>query len=746
LGIAGVLSCVYLYYRIDNRALTFDAAELFAPYFTLVGDFARVGEFMLWNPWTNCGEPDLLNVEMGSFSPLAILMSLVTGGGDRGFLLYWLSFWFVGGLGMIMLARHLQSPPWAGFLVAVSFMFSGFYLGHATHPSWLHAFSFLPIMIWRLDKAILEKRWWGCFEAGALFGFSALGGHPSVIVLNGLFLGFWAIGRGIFSARDDGARTYDPRSLKSGLKTTAGNLLRVALVGGIGLVVLSPGYAAFQFEGAGYTDRADYLPREVAVSDHALPVGALATMTSPYIAILNLWPGTYSLLNCTYIGILTPAMAVLALLARPRRAWLWYLTGVALLYLACAVGPATPIRGWLYDLFPPTRVFRHTSVFRAHFFLGLSILALYGSRELAADNPNCRGAWARLGGIGAIIFAASIASVGVVLHGVDDWGPQWRLGRFQFLIVWIGAPLAAWLAYFLGPRFRVVAGPAALTGVVLFDAGASFYLCGPMMSRTYSSSYFEREIERDMDLTATGLFRTRFAPNQYAGNRNLYPKVATLENFNGPINRFHSRMNAGTAYWYNLRTSWCDEPVLTRCALGEQRIWFAPAAPDVSPSDACFFAFVDRANKARAMPIVIHSRERMIRAPEPGESGSNDETDVSRIGLLKPADPIDATLKIYTPRELKFEVDCPQEGWLLVTDRWARGWRAQVDGKEVEVFGGNFIFRALKVKKGVQDVRFRYEPFGFPWLVILSWGTLAAILVTLFLRFLGERISARSVH
>jgi uncharacterized membrane protein YfhO len=78
-------------------------------------------------------------------------------------------------------------------------------------------------------------------------------------------------------------------------------------------------------------------------------------------------------------------------------------------------------------------------------------------------------------------------------------------------------------------------------------------------------------------------------------------------------------------------------------------------------------------------------------------------------------------------REMLFDVSCPDRGWILVTDRWASGWTATVNGREQPVAIGNFIFRALPVEKGLNRVHFEYRPFGHPWLLIASWSCLAAI-------------------
>jgi uncharacterized membrane protein YfhO len=78
----------------------------------------------------------------------------------------------------------------------------------------------------------------------------------------------------------------------------------------------------------------------------------------------------------------------------------------------------------------------------------------------------------------------------------------------------------------------------------------------------------------------------------------------------------------------------------------------------------------------------------------------------------------------YEPENLAFTVDAPSDGWLLVTDRWARSWQAMVNGRRTRIYRGNFIFRAVRVVRGPNRIEFSYHPRGFPALVALSWGTL----------------------
>ena len=52
---------------------------------------------------------------------------------------------------------------------------------------------------------------------------------------------------------------------------------------------------------------------------------------------------------------------------------------------------------------------------------------------------------------------------------------------------------------------------------------------------------------------------------------------------------------------------------------------------------------------------------------------------------------------------------------------------AEVNGQLADVFGGNFIFRAVRVTAGENRIQFNYRPAGWPSLLLISWGMLALV-------------------
>ena len=244
--------------------------------------------------------PDVAEPELGTTSPLLLIIGILSPNPQAGFVAYWLILWAIGGVGMLALAKHLGSPLWGAWVVALGYTASGFYTGHAEHTSSLCSIAYLPWIIWRFDRALQTKKYWFAVQAGILFGLSTLGGYPQLTILTPGFLALWLVGRVLLS--------YEPAIDKD---SRARSLLRasifLALTVGIGLVICSPAYVAIFNDTPGYSDRVAARSRAEAISSNLLPAGALTTLASPFIALLNLqahpvWPvSDVSMIN-VYLG------------------------------------------------------------------------------------------------------------------------------------------------------------------------------------------------------------------------------------------------------------------------------------------------------------------------------------------------------------------------------------------------------------------------------------------------------------
>ncbi|MBA2459275.1 MAG: hypothetical protein H0V43_10025 [Gemmatimonadales bacterium] len=706
-----------------------DADGQFYPYYVLVADYARAMRLVQWDPWSNGGLPILGDPQLGAFSPVNIGLGLLTGGTSSGFRVYWLLLWWLGGVGMLMLGRHLGAPAWGACAVALGFLFCGVYTGNAQHTSWIVAFSLLPLTIWRLDVALMSGRLQAAAEAGAVWGLSALAGYPGVIILTGCFAALWALGRVLGDERQGSRRGPPGLALGS-----------VALLFVVGAVVLSPTYFAFFFEGAGTNPRLDALSRAMALSN-ALEPGAIATFASPYLSGLKvarefqapgtppgpLWPATDPSMVNIYAGAIIPSLGLFALLMRPRSAWRWWIAGLALVSLAAAMGETLPLRGWIYDWVYPTRFFRHAAIFRLYCVFAVCVLALVATRDLATDLRYPSGPARRLFLL-ASLLTASVAVLAfapfVGAAGAAGMPPRAvLLGQVHFLWIWLGVSAVAVLGWRSPARWREWSVPVLLTALAASDALLTSVLSIPTTVQVGDAverwNQLDERHRPGLDLTGNGWRREESAcepdPSSLRCRRNdqLITKVPVFNSYSTDKNPFHLGI--------------VNHPVLKRMATGAERVWFAEQVAQIPVTEETFAAFRRRAESLGAPPLVVHARGELLGPPGRRRSPGGAADALGAVQSLSAAERIHADLRRYAPDELVFDVRSRADGWLLVTDRWARSWHVEVNGRPTTLYGGNFIFRALRVSAGENRVRFTYRPVAVRWLVGLSWGTLTVV-------------------
>jgi hypothetical protein len=704
------------------RVQIWDAFSYYTPAFSLVADHARACRLLLWDPWLAGGTPDFADPQVGAASPIMVIAGAIGGGSSGVFRGYWLFIWVLGPLGLLLLARHLCAPPWGSFVVALGYAFCGFYTAHAEHTTVLYSFSFLPWLIWRFDVALTSLRFRPAAEAGALWGLSALGGYPAIVTLSGIMLFLWGLGRCCCSGNGV-ILLVQKQPLWDRFKFT---FLALAVVCCVGLLILAPTYVAFFREGLGYTERAGPMTRwqATAAAQNALDPRALATFASPYLTALKfpglnpgLWPKTDISMADVYVGVLPLILSLLALWQRPRSIWRWWLLGIIAFFLACAVGDRLPVRGWLYDYCPPTRYFTHPAMFRGYAIFSAAVLALLATRDLEAAIRNSKTRiWQQLA---VLSLVASIAAAWVylrVVSHVTDLGDQFHLSNVHLIGIWFGVfGVCLLLLLFRGARRSL---PVLFGLLAILDASLTLHLSQKFMSDGGRTRLLLRRIDahHKRSLTLKSLQRELEAPPGLGGihrNNALTQRIATFYNDSTMKNRFHQLF--------------ADHAVLLNMAIGSDRIWFADDAAVVAPSNLTYLALVKRSEQLGAPVMIVHPPAQMAKVSQRTLPAVPDKAELTSISRLAPAQRIPPQTMKYTPNNFKLKVSCPRDGWLLVTDRWAAGWRAKVNGNAVEVFGGNLIFRAVRVRAGENIIQFYYPQHLYFGLVVLSWTTLVAV-------------------
>jgi hypothetical protein len=241
-----------------------------------------------------------------------------------------------------------------------------------------------------------------------------------------------------------------------------------------------------------------------------------------------------------------------------------------------------------------------------------------------------------------------------------------------------------------------------------------------------------RQHQRTVAPGSVSLARVLHPPEAFAtypNNRSVLPKIPVFDSYLTLKNRFQEAMAA--------------DPVLARMALGPDRLWFSSAAAQRPPGDASFRSFQARVHALAGEPVlIVHSPEQMRalspRRAENWQAAFEPAPEVPAAPLDAPACiPAPVSDVFYNPDSLSFRYVAPQRGYLLVTDRWADGWEATVNGRPQPVLGGNFVFRAVEVEPGPNLVQFLYKPrWFFP---LVTWSALFLIAAWQCRRMLPSR-------
>ncbi|MGE3909347.1 MAG: YfhO family protein [Chloroflexota bacterium] len=419
----------------------YDAFVYFSPLRSYIAETLGRGQLPLWNPYLFAGTPYLANPQTAVFYPGTWLF--VPFGVPRAYALNFLAHLWIAGLGLYALARvSLGLGRVAGVLGGAAFAFSGFMNGQAGHINQFSVAALVPVVAVLLDTSLRTGRLLPMLGLVIVLTLQIVAGHPQQVYMTVVALGMLLLWRVLLRA--DVAHDWRASALRL---LRRGLVLGVAcgLAGGISAIQLLP-----TLELSGLSIRGGGLSYQLASFD-ALPWPLL---------LPSLFPGYWSHLPTTeffgHTGTVLFTLAWLGLLAgagRPALLGALYVT----LGLLLAVGDATSLYRWLYDMVPGFASFRVPARWLMISTFGISILVAVGVDWLTRPREGGRAgllALARQVGLTRGLFAGVIVPLGLASLVVLGQ-PQSR----WLLLVWgllVGATLLVAMAVILVPRIRPV--------------------------------------------------------------------------------------------------------------------------------------------------------------------------------------------------------------------------------------------------------------------------------------------------
>ena len=699
-----------------------DASTQFLPFMRYSRE--RLPEAPLWNPHQMLGRPFVGNAQSAVFSPFSAPA-------------YVLPFWrslaliaalklFVAAFGTFLLARALGMRWGAAFLSGCTFAFGLFFVVWLAWPL-SSVFAWIP---WLLLATELVRRRPGPASVAALAAVVALqfvAGHPEssfhALAAALAFLA-WRVWR------EEGESVVRP------VAAWAGALLLGAVVAGAAVIPFVETLA----------NSSDVAERAGTDPETSQPKFLLSVLLTDYWGRTTQAPRTgFTPEHAFYLGALPLFLALVALVLRPSAGRV-AAAGAAALCAAVAVGEPDFVLDAVTAI--PGFAQAHNTRLTILFLLALALLAGWGAHDLLGEPARRRLRWAlalvalvAAGPVIGVLVRADVSADPIdalaVVWGLQDAPPKEaedhlaaiRLVALTAWAIFAAAALALILARASGrlsPRVFAVAAPA-LVVVDLFRAGVGW---NPAIDvdvarqpDTGALRYLKERAPRRFAALVPGFGDMPVTPNT-AMDRDLYD----ARGYDFPIERrffrFWKRYVAANAPFRPITTlAASHEPALRALSMvGVSDLVQDPADPRrhdaglrVAYSGADARVYENRNALPRAW---VAASQRVADSPERAlRQIGDDELDLRRTVVVErelpglgAGDGGDARITRYEPERVVVEAVSRGRGVLVLSDLHYPGWRAEVDGREVDIERVDYLLRGVPVDDGASRVEFRYEP------------------------------------
>jgi hypothetical protein len=701
-----------------GNILLADQYLVFAPQREFVHQQFLQGHFPLWNPYLDCGVPNLASSQGALMFPVNLLLLPVPpfyAAGLAAFLKLFLAGWFT-----MLYVRALGVSNGGAFLSGVVFSLGGFMIVWLGHPHvnsamWLPLF---PYLIERFFQCVRGRTSVVrvCLVFTLAFGCMLLGGHPPTMVHVTLFTGIYFLFRWLGHRRE---RPFKQTGLWL-CAILAGFLLAAPAI--VPFLEYDQ-HSAESFSSQGLQRSAMRLPLNSLIF-YLVPRLSGSPVDGWQETLLRLGVGN-DLPNFNertgYAGILPLLFALYAVVQRRVRLVWFYAAIIAVSFLfICGMPPLPAILGVL-------PVLHAINPMRLMLVVGFSVAVLAG---MGWDEFQRAGA----GRLKLLVMAGFWTAIGLVFLGY--WlavAPQWHA-------------LSAGCRSFLLPQFLMLAGSLLVSGVLVLRA-VSLRLAGALalawivVDMLVFARGYNPQITRDRYYPATPAIE--WLQQNTDGFRILgdatilMPNVAEVFGLRDARGcdfttvRRYEELITGTAGDFHFYTVNSSLPGAFQLLGVKYLLAFNAPNPDPAQFEPVYTNVITifRYRPVRTRALVVNDyrvepdsatvlnrvrsgtfdpqRELLLEAdPEAGPA-------VSAASLTAAATNTTARIVSDQADSVSVEAELSRPGFLLLLDTYFPGWKATVNGQPARIYRADYNFRAVQLPAGKSTVCFSYQPASF---------------------------------
>ena len=200
-GLLAYLPVLLPFFHIKNDLVTQNLPTRF-----VISESVYSGCFPWWNPYINFGIPQYGDMNNGYWNPFLWLIARTSGYGIWAITLEEMCYILLGGYGIWLLCRQQRSSRITAFLTAISYMASGFVLGHLQHFCWITGTAFFPYVLFYFIRIHKDPVWKNFIAGGLSTALFLSATHPGLII--GALYFFAFLHFGIWLLRKNELRTF----------------------------------------------------------------------------------------------------------------------------------------------------------------------------------------------------------------------------------------------------------------------------------------------------------------------------------------------------------------------------------------------------------------------------------------------------------------------------------------------------------------------------------------------------------
>ena len=727
-----------------------DGFKQYLPWFVTSAKAWRGGHLPTWNPYAFSGYPLMAMHQPGALYPPNLLFLAIP-----PVLAYNLTIILsivLAGVGAWLLVRHLTNDGLAATVAGVAFAFCGFIWGHIGHASMIATAAWLPWMLFGFELLKQRLTPGRLLLASSAVALSVLAGHSQILFQNLLALAIYGGVSSILESRGKRMRA----------------LGCLALAGSLGLAL----------------SMVQLLPTAVAVLDgterthvsydfvmeYSFPKSHGALLFFPFLfgnsaAIAPYASGYVGQWNLTELAGY-PGMAAAVLAAAGIGGWrrdrrVIALIALGAVALAMAFGPSTPLSKLMFHV-PIYGQLRAWGRYIVIFDLAIAALAGYGAVLLRrAEGPVRK--WALVRSSSLVLLIGALALIALQLDELRVRIPSDKI------LLSLAVPLAAALLCFALIWFlkRNSSLPAmtlvillVLDGFLAFGAFYEWRVGKPTVA----------DIERILNHNAPfewgkvadapgGIERYAFIGDVWMSEFVHASDLKGTRSINGndPLAPSHYlealQMNHGGTFFTAEHLWYPDSRVMDLLRVttiispppGESYAY--PEGSLLSNGETILGGRFVRYEYGPRLPeaYLVGSTERGSRDHALAAIYGGSSFDPRSLALIEgpcdgcptgtPGSAGEVLTTRWGPNWTAVELSASRRALLVVSQAWAPGWHAWIDGSPAEVLRTNGVVQGVAVPAGRHEVTLRYRAPGLRLGFIVSLLTLIGLISTMaFLR------------